>query len=177
MIIGYSRKFVSFPEERLYDNSYTPVSSFGGPNTAGEAFNVAVAGNIIGAWVYTNSDITGAKIKLYNNAGLVGSQTFSAPGATGWARVDFSSPLAISSSTTYAITVYVATGTMYFTANELTSGKTVGNLHILSHAECNGLTFGGHTFGGQGWFIASDATPNGDWQDSFYAVDPIFQQT
>ncbi|MFG1994408.1 N,N-dimethylformamidase beta subunit family domain-containing protein [Actinoplanes sp. NPDC048988] len=135
----------------------------------GLRFRSDVAGQVTGVRFYKGSGNTGTHLgRLWSNSGTqLATVTFAGESASGWQTATFSSPVTITTNTTYVVSYYAPVGryaadTGYFANN----GADNGPLHALANGVdgANGL----YRYGTGGGF------PTNTWQSANYWVDVVF---
>jgi hypothetical protein len=157
----------------IWDNTAPPAGEGSGNQTVGTKFKATVDGNIIGARYYKFLGYDQIRdIRLWDNAGtLLASRTVSGESASGWQRMDFTSPVAITAETTYVVG-YHSTNTAESirrpTSNNLfaTTGVTNDKLYAYSSLE---IAPGNGVVGAAGGVFPTVGT-----DDSYYA-DVVFE--
>lgn len=173
--IGGTIVSVTPPTQTLWTPAVTPDIVNGNDGQAievGTKFTSDVDGFVRGVRMYINGlTATGTfrgKLYDYPAGNLLANAVFTLSG-NGWQEVSFSSPVAITSGTTYVVTCYSSDGFYsvtdeYFNAFSLTNGNlTAPSGNGGSDNTSNGVFF----FGGEGF-------PNQSYQNSCYFVDPVF---
>lgn len=135
----------------------------------GMKFRSSVDGFVTGARFYKHPGNIGTHIgQLYSNAGdLLAQATFINETASGWQQVAFSSPVAVSSNTTYIIS-YHSGSAFYSAANPYFNvAKINGPLKGLANDEDgkNGVYK----------YSPTPAFPTDNYQSSNYFVDVVFE--
>ena len=132
----------------------------------GLKFQSASSGFITGVRFYKEVDNTGTHIgSLWSSTGtLLASGTFSNETASGWQELDFSSPVQVTSGTTYVASYFTSTGHYAATSNGLASAFTNGPLTALAS-------------GGVYAYGSSNAFPSNSFNASNYWVDVVYTQT
>jgi hypothetical protein len=129
----------------------------------GVKFQASSSGMVTAVRFYKESDNTGTHIgSLWSATGtLLASGTFSNESASGWQELDFSSPVSITSGTTYVASYHTNTGHYAATNNGLASAVTNGPLTALAS-------------GGVYAYGASNAFPTNTFSASNYWVDVVY---
>ena len=132
----------------------------------GIQFQSTSSGMITAVRFYKESDNTGTHIgSLWTASGsLLASGTFSSETASGWQELDFSTPVQITSGTTYVASYHTNTGHYADTQNGLASAVTNGPLKALASG-------GVYSYGG------SNAFPSSTFNATNYWVDVVFSPT
>ncbi len=153
-------------------NSPVPQTVDGGDSTAvevGVKFRADANGFINGINFYKNTSNTGTHIgHLWTNSGtLLASGTFSGESSSGWQKVVFSTPVAITANTTYVASYFAPNG--HYSADEAYFNSTgVDNAPL--HALADGVD------GGDGVYAygAGNTFPSDTYQATNYWVDVVF---
>ena len=129
----------------------------------GVKFSSDVNGYITGLRFYKASANTGTHVgNLWTSTGtLLATATFTGETATGWQQVNFSTPVAITASTTYVASYLAPNGYYADDQNYFTSQYNSGSLHVPANG-------GVYAYGGAGSF------PTQVWNASNYWVDVVF---
>jgi hypothetical protein len=155
---------------RIWPDSAVPANP-NEPDTGavelGVKFRSDSAGSITGVRFYKSSQNTGAHVgRLWTASGqLLSSATFTGETASGWQRVNFPSPVAISANTTYVASYgarngHYADDAGFFSA----AGVDAPPLHALR----SGVSGSNGVYGDLGTF------PTSEYLDSNYWVDVVF---
>jgi Domain of unknown function (DUF4082) len=157
----------------VWPSSTTPSlvdANDGTPVEVGMKFRSDVVGQVVGARFYKAAGNTGTHVgHLWSSTGTqLAAVTFSNETASGWQQASFSSPVAISSGTTYVISYYAPIGhysadSGYFTS----SGADNAPLHALANG----------TDGPDGVYLytaAPGAFPTNTYGSANYWVDVLF---
>ena len=114
------------PEDTIFDFATPAIASENDSSSVelGVKFSSEVAGTITGIRFYKGAGNTGTHVgSLWSSSGtLLASATFTGETASGWQQVNFSTPVAISASTTYVAGYlapkghYAATGSAFATS-------------------------------------------------------------
>jgi hypothetical protein len=143
----------------------------------GVKFTSTTAGFITGLRFYKTSGNTGTHIgELYSSAGArLAQATFTGETTTGWQTVSFSSPVAITSGTTYTAAYFSSLGN-YTEDNDYFLGHSVTNSPLTAPADGTNGASGTDPGTGQGTYLytAAPAFPNQLYRSANYWVDPIF---
>src|SRR5450432_3678942 len=143
----------------------------------GVKFTSSAAGSISGIRFYKTSGNSGTHIgELYSSAGArLAQATFINETATGWQTVSFSSPVAITASTTYTAAYFSSLGN-YTEENDYFLGHSVTNTPLTAAADGTNGASGTDPGTGQGTYkyTASPAFPNQLYRSANYWVDVVF---
>jgi Domain of unknown function (DUF4082)/Bacterial Ig-like domain/Bacterial Ig domain/Secretion system C-terminal sorting domain len=149
----------------------TPTGTPGldAPVELGVKFRSTLNGFITGVRFYKTTGFTGTHIgELYSSTGTrLAQATFTGETASGWQTVNFTTPVAIVSGTTYVAAYYNAKGYYVADDNGLATAITNGNLTALANG----------TDGTNGVYNYSATTPifpSSSFHSSNYWVDAIF---
>ena len=159
----------------IWDNTAPPAGEGSGNQTVGTKFKATVNGNIIGARYYKFLGYDQIRdVRLWDNAGaLLASRTVSGESASGWQRMDFTSPVAITAETTYVVG-YHSTNTAESirrpTNNNLFATVGVTNDKLYAYATTEIAPGNGVVGNAGGGF------PTAPTDDSYYA-DVVFEYT
>src|SRR5450755_1273430 len=139
------------------------------PVELGVKFRSTLNGFITGVRFYKTTGYSGTHIgELYSSTGTrLAQATFTGETATGWQTINFSTPVAIVSGTTYVAAYYNASGIYISNVSGLTTAIVNGNLTALANG----------TDGSNGVYNYSASTPvfpSSSYQSSNYWVDAIF---
>ena len=138
------------------------------PIELGMKFQSTVDGFVTGVRFYKSSGDTGLHIgNLWTASGtLLATIPFSSESASGWQQMEFSSPIAITSNTTYVVSYFSSNNIYSYTQNYFTDAVINGNLIGLADG----------TNGGNGVYkySANSTFPNETYQKSNYWVDVVF---
>ena len=134
----------------------------------GVHFHADVSGYITGVRFYKWSFNTGAHIgNLWTNSGtLLGRATFTGETASGWQSVSFSTPVAISSNTTYVASYFTTTG--YAVTTNYFATSSFDNPPLHAPQSVTGTLNGLYLYG------ATTAFPTQSTNGSNYWVDVLF---
>lgn len=142
------------------------------PTEVGVKFRTDVAGVIAGLRFYKGSTNTGTHVgDLWTSSGqLLATATFTGESATGWQQVNFASPVAIQSNTTYVASYHTSAG-HYAEDDNYFAGQGVDSVPL--HALKAGID------GVNGVYInsASPAFPTQNWLSANYWVDVVFDSS
>jgi hypothetical protein len=138
------------------------------PVELGVKFQASVAGSIVGIRFYKGPTNVGAhEARLWTQGGaLLASATFTAETASGWQEAAFTTPIAISTGTTY-VASYHTNGFYSADVNYFSSARTSGHLTALASATSGGN--GVYAYGQAGTF------PTNTFNSANYWIDVIFQ--
>ncbi len=124
--------------ETIWPSTAVPVVADGGPDSAAELgvkFRSDVAGWVTGIRFYKHAFNTGMHVgNLWSSGGTrLATATFSGESASGWQRVNFATPVAISANTVY-VASYLCPQGHYADDRNYFSGRGVDNppLHALA---------------------------------------------
>jgi hypothetical protein len=133
------------------------------PVTLGLQFQASSSGTVTGVRFYKESDNTGTHTgSLWSASGtLLASGTFGGESASGWQELDFSTPVAVTSGTTYVVSYHTDAGHYAATSGGLASAVTNGPLTALAS-------------GGVYAYGSSNAFPSSSWNASNYWVDVVY---
>lgn len=144
-----------------------------GSITNGVKFRSSQAGYITAIRYYKGSGTSGTRSgHLFTSGGtLLASVTFTGETSSGWQQMAFSTPVAISASTTYIATCYSSSGDYAYDAGYFaSSGVTNGTLTALQNG----------TDGSNGLYdynISSSTAPASSYGGANYWVDVVFDNT
>lgn len=129
----------------------------------GVEFTASSSGTVAGVAFYKSTANTGTHIgDLWSSTGtLIASVTFTGETSTGWQYAYFSSPVSVTSGTTYVASYYAPAGHYSGTDNGLNGAVTTGPLTALSG-------------GGVYTYAGSPAFPTSTFSESNYWVDVLF---
>ncbi|MBV8281454.1 MAG: DUF4082 domain-containing protein, partial [Candidatus Eremiobacteraeota bacterium] len=154
----------------LFTASQTPtVQTVNDPNAVelGLKFQSRTAGQAIGVRFYKGTQNTGVHVgNLWNSSGaLLASVTFMNESSSGWQQAFFSSPVNLTSGTTYVVS-YHTSGLYSADANYFTNSVTNGVLTAPSNA----------TSGGNGVYAYGNSSvfPTNSYNAANYWVDIVF---
>ncbi|RGA00212.1 DUF4082 domain-containing protein [Microbispora triticiradicis] len=155
----------------LWSDSVTPdQASRNDPQAVvlGVKFQAAVDGVVTGIKFYKGSQNTGTHTgSLWTSDGQkLATVTFTNETATGWQRMDFPNPVAISSGTTYIASYHTTSGFYAMNRPYFASAYTNGPLTAPS----DGASGGNGVF----TYSASDTFPTSSYRASNYWVDVMF---
>ncbi|GIH47972.1 DUF4082 domain-containing protein [Microbispora rosea] len=157
----------------LWSDSATPdQASRNDPQAVvlGVKFQPAVDGVITGVRFYKGPQNTGTHTgSLWTADGQkLATVTFTNETATGWQRMDFPNPVAISSGTTYIASYHTTSGFYAMDRPYFTTQYTNGPLT----APADGASGGNGVYA----YSATDTFPSSTFRSSNYWVDVVFQQ-
>ncbi|GAA1273680.1 hypothetical protein GCM10009677_28640 [Sphaerisporangium rubeum] len=154
----------------LWDNSATPAEpdvNETSPVVLGVKFRSAISGTVTGIRFYKGVNNTGTHVGSLWSAGgtLLASGTFTGETASGWQRMNFTTPVSISAGTTY-VASYTTGGHWSRTLNYFTTSYTNDPLTAPSSGSS----------GGNGVYVygSANAFPSSTYQASNYWVDVVF---
>ncbi|MFI7059049.1 DUF4082 domain-containing protein [Streptosporangium canum] len=154
----------------LWDNTATPATQSQDPRavTLGVKFKASTSGTIQGLRFYKGALNTGTHTGgLWTSGGtLLASATFTNESASGWQRVNFSAPVAITANTTYVASYHTTSGFFSVTRPYFTNQYVNGPLTALADGASGGN--GVYTYG------ATSAFPTTTYLASNYWVDVMF---
>jgi hypothetical protein len=135
----------------------------------GVKFRVLLDGFVTGVRFYKGSQNTGTHVgQLWSGAGaLLAEATFTGESASGWQQVDFTTPVPVTTGTTYIAAYHSPAGYYSFDNPGFDAqGTTNGPLHAMGNGEDgpNGVYLYG----------ATPAFPTASFQGSNYWVDVVF---
>jgi len=135
----------------------------------GVKFTASENGNITGLRFYKGPGNTGTHVAdLWSSTGtLLATATFSNETASGWQQVNFSSPVAIATGTTYVASYHTNTGDYAADPNLFATSLTNGPLTALSSASSGGN--GVYAYGSSSLF------PTNSFNSTSYGVDVVFK--
>jgi hypothetical protein len=148
----------------------TPTGAVDASDTSavnlGLKFRASSSGYVTGVRFYKQVTNTGTHIgSLWSSSGtLLATGTFSGESASGWQELAFSSPVAITASTTYVVSYHTDVGHYALTSNGLASAVTNGPLTALAS-------------GGVYAYGSGNAFPSNSFNASNYWVDVVYSQT
>jgi hypothetical protein len=138
------------------------------PVELGVKFQSDLGGYITGVRFYKSAANAGTHVgNLWTGNGvLLATATFTAETASGWQQVTFSSPVAISSGTTYVASYYTSTGHYAFDQSEFATAIDNSPLHGLASASSGG--------NGVYEYNSTSIFPSSTYNASNYWVDVAF---
>lgn len=148
----------------------SPSANDTGAVELGLRFSPKVDGFVTGVRFYKGTGNTGThKGALWSTGGQqLATVTFSGESATGWQTATFTSPVAVSSGTTYVVSYTAPVGRYASKANAFTSdGVDAAPLAVA----------GGFGASPAGLYGNSGQFPNNSYQNTNYYVDPMFTTT
>jgi hypothetical protein len=158
------------PEDTIFDLAAPSVPDGGDASgvEVGVKFTASVNGSVTGIRFYKSSANTGAHIgSLWTSNGtLLATGTFSGESPTGWQTLTFSSPVGISSGTTYVGGYFAPNGHYTFSGAAFTSAVTNGPLSAVANGTSPNGVF---TYTGASTF------PSQSFNSANYWVDVLFQ--
>ena len=130
-------------------------------------FQSSVAGNVTGLRFYKGSQNTGLHVgSLWTSGGtLLARATFTNETASGWQEVTFSTPVAISASTTYVASYHTSAGYYSFDAGYFNQSLNNPPLQALASGVSGGN--GVYVYGAGGF-------PTQTYEAANYWVDVVF---
>jgi hypothetical protein len=154
------------PEDTIFNFATPALVDSGDPSSVelGVKFSSSVSGSVTGLRFYKASTNTGTHIgSLWSSTGtLLASATFTNETTSGWQYVTFSSPVAITSGTTYVAGYFAPNGHYSETEKQFTAA--IENPPLTAPASSNGV-----------YAYASASTfPSSTWEASNYLVDVLF---
>jgi beta-glucanase (GH16 family) len=137
----------------------------------GVKFTSDVGGYITGIRFYKGTKNSGTHTgSLWTSKGtLLATATFTGESSSGWQQVNFSSPVAVSASTTYVASYHTNTGSYAGDTQFFSSAVSAVPLHALSNGSSGGN--GVYVYGTGGVF------PTATYQSTNYWVDVVFNTT
>lgn len=158
-------------EGSLWSDSTVPAQpSVDDPKavTLGVKFRATSSGTVRGVRFYKGAGNTGTHTgSLWTSGGqLLASVTFTGETATGWQRMDFSSPVAITANTTYVVSNHTTSGN--YAVNRSYFGSDYANGPLVAPASGSVGGNGVYRYG------ASNGFPSSSFQASNYWVDLVF---
>ncbi|GAA2895252.1 hypothetical protein GCM10010517_59970 [Streptosporangium fragile] len=155
----------------IWPSTTTPaIVSSGDPAGVelGVKFQATSPGHISGIRFYKGPQNTGTHIgNLWTASGqLLATATFTGETASGWQQVNFSSPVPVSSDTTYVASYYAPAGNYSITRPYFTRNYGSGALTALSSGSSGGN--GVYRYG------ASSGFPTASFKSTNYWVDVVF---
>jgi methionine-rich copper-binding protein CopC len=153
----------------VFDNAAPAVASESDTQAIelGVRFRASVAGYVTGVRFYKGPSNTGTHVgKLYTSDGtLLASATFTGESATGWQRVTFATPVAVTPGTSYVASYLAPNGGYAQTQGTFyADGVRRGPLEATE----DGVQ------GRNGLFRYGGGFPNSTWNSSNYWVDVVF---
>jgi hypothetical protein len=127
--------------DTMFQSGWVPVTADTGPDSQvelGMQFQSSVAGSVKGIRFYKAAANTGTHTgHLWTSAGAsLGTVTFSGETASGWQEADFTSPIAISTNTTYIASYNSPVGHYSADTNYFNNCRTAGPLSALGTGGC-----------------------------------------
>jgi len=156
----------------IWPPSAAPTLADGGDTSSievGLKFQAASAGYVTGVRFYKSANNIGTHIgNLWSSSGsLLATAQFTGESASGWQQVTFTTPVLISSGTTYIVSYFAPFS--HYSADEnffATSGVDNPPLDALSNSSSGG--------NGVYTYSASSAFPTSSWNASNYWVDLVY---
>jgi hypothetical protein len=146
----------------------TFATSDGSAVELGVKFRSDVAGTVTGVRFYKGTATTGTHTgTVWSSSGTrLATATFTGETASGWQKVTFSTPVAITANTVYVVSYHTNVGHYAYTYNTFaTAGVDSGPLHALAAG----------VSGGNGVYrYGATALPNSSFNSSNYWVDVVF---
>jgi hypothetical protein len=134
----------------------------------GLKFQVDTAGHVTGVRFYKGSANTGTHVaNLWTSTGaLLATATFSGETSSGWQQVNFGTPVAVTTNTTYIVSYHTTSGGYSVNQNYFTTaGYDNAPLHALASS----------TSGGNGVYLyGSGGFPTNSYLATNYWVDVVF---
>jgi hypothetical protein len=133
----------------------------------GVKFRSDVDGYVTGILFYKSAENTGTHIgSLWSSTGeLLAQATFTNETSSGWQRVDFDEPVAVTAGTVYVASYHTNVGRYAVDEDYFATAYDNGPLHALADSE-DGVN-GVYRYGTGGF-------PTSSWQSSNYWVDVLF---
>ncbi|MEX0679333.1 MAG: DUF4082 domain-containing protein, partial [Pirellulales bacterium] len=133
----------------------------------GMKFSANTNGSITGLWFYKSAANTGTHTgSLWSASGqLLATATFTGETASGWQRVDFASPVAVTAGTTYVASYHTNSGHYSVNRSYFNSPYTSGPLTVPANGGVYGYGSGGFptsSFQGSNYWIDVDFVPSGN---------------
>ncbi|MET8051022.1 DUF4082 domain-containing protein [Streptosporangium sp. NPDC005286] len=166
-----SQPIIQTMSDSLWDNAGVPATA-SQPDTQGVTlgvkFKAATSGTATGIRFYKGAQNTGTHIgSLWTSGGtLLASATFTGETASGWQEVSFSTPVAITSGTTYIASYFAPAGRYATTRPYFVSQYVNGLLSALA----DGAEGGNGVYG----YGAANTFPTNSYQATNYWVDVVF---
>lgn len=165
------------PELRGFIESDAPnlidISDESRPLALGVKFRTDVSGFVRGIRFYKTPLNTGTHVgTLWNASGTqLATGTFSSESATGWQELRFTTPVAVSSDTTYIASYHSPTSFYGATSNYFTSGGVNNqSLHLLRDGDDGGN--GVYAYGSASSFPTLSANSSNYFVDVIFAPNP-----
>jgi hypothetical protein len=152
----------------LFESDATPVNASGSDTSAvtlGAQFTTDTNGWITGVEFYKGSGNTGTHIgNLWTSSGtLLAQGTFTSETASGWQKLTFSNPVAVTAGTTYVAGYYAPNGGYAADGGYFTSAVNNSPLHAPANA-------GVYAYG-------NDQFPSNTYNATNYWVQPLYTAT
>ena len=158
------------PQDTILDFTGAPINVDSGDASAitvGMKFTASANGSITGIRFYKASTNTGSHVgTLWSATGqLLGTATFTGETASGWQQVYFSSPVQVTSGTTYVASVYDPVGHYSSSPGAFSSAVINGPLSSVANSTSgNGV----YNYGAGNTFPTSSYNATNYWIDVFY---------
>jgi hypothetical protein len=154
----------------IWNSTATPTVLADPDNSAievGVKFKSDVAGSITGIRFYKSTTNTGTHVgTLWSSSGTqLATATFTGETASGWQQVNFTTPVAITASTTYVASYHTDVGHYSVDEGYFASARDNAPLHALSNGSSGGN--GVYKYGARSF-------PNASYNSSNYWVDVVF---
>jgi hypothetical protein len=159
------------PDNTIFDFSAPLLADAGDGSSVvlGTAFTTDRNGLVTGVRFYKSSANTGTHVgSLWSSTGtLLASATFTNETASGWQDAYFSTPVSITTGTTYVVSYLAPSGHYAATGGAFSSAVDNPPLHAVANTATspNGV----YAYG------ATNAFPSNSFNSTNYWVDPIFQ--
>ncbi len=162
---------VSVPTSSLFSATSVPGTITENDSSAvelGVKFQTTSSGNVVGIRFYKGPQNTGTHVgNLWSSAGaLLGTVTFTNETASGWQQANLSSPVALTTGTTYVVS-YHTSGFYSADANYFANAVTNGPLTAPSSASSGGN--GVYVYGSSSVFPTSSYNASNYWVDVAFA--------
>jgi hypothetical protein len=157
------------PEDTLFDFAVPTTADSGDPSAVelGLKFTATAAGKIVGLRFYKSAANTGTHLgTLWSSTGTVlGTGTFSNETASGWQTLLFTTPVTVTSGTTYVAGYLAPNGHYAATGNGLATGVDNGPLQTVPNAtSANGV----YAYGSTTTFPTSSFNATNYWIDVLF---------
>ncbi|MFN0118532.1 MAG: DUF4082 domain-containing protein, partial [Elusimicrobiota bacterium] len=156
----------------IWPATAVPATQSPDPNIEiGIKFTADVSGTVVGIRFYKHSFNTGIHTgHLWSSTGtLLGSVTFTSETTSGWQQANFSTPILISSNTTYVASYFTTKG--YGVTRNYFTASGVDNSPLHATRSVTGNRNGVFKYGSTSGF------PNSSYQDTNYWVDVAFKKS
>jgi methionine-rich copper-binding protein CopC len=155
----------------LWESSVTPsITSTADPDPIeiGVKFRSDINGYVTGLRFYKGSANTGTHIAhLWDSSGnLLASGTFVNETASGWQQLNFTTPVSITSNTTYVASYYAPNGNYASDIDYFASAYDNGRLHALASGASGG--------NGVYRYVTGGGYPNSSFRSTNYWIDVVF---